>query len=207
VTDSQLGLLSHSLPSKRSYSLEESKPIRQQPAQAGYPQPVYSTNQPVNPSQYVANPVQSHQQTPYPAATQYNSYPDAVPGHDLTYSPSATYPTYSTSQNETVEAPLGGPYQGAQAHHGLSQTSPTNAYHQPTNNTANLAWQQYASNMGGLLEPQDCYSASALMQLQGGRGEVSGEGVHQDLTGHLNGQVTEELSGQWPMIVFPNLQQ
>jgi len=213
VTDSQLGLLSHSLPSKRSYSLEETKPIRQQSVQTGYPpQPVYPTNQTVNSNQYTPNPVQSHQSTPYPAATQYSPYPEAVQAQNLAYSPSASYPTYSTTQNESIEAPLGGAYQGAQGHRGLPQTSPTNAYHQSTSIPANLAWQQYATNMGGVLEPQDCYSASALMQLQGGRAEVGSEGLHQgvhqgDLTGHLNGQVTEELSGQWPMIAFPNLQQ
>ena len=208
VTDSQLGLLSHSLPSKRSYALEEPKPIRQQSAQAVYPpQPVYPTTQPLNSNQYVPTAIQSHQQTPYPPATQYSPYPEEVPAQNLDYTPSATYPAYSTSQNDSVEAPLGVTYQGAQAHHPLPQTTPTNTYHQSTSIPANFAWQQYASNMGGVPEPQDCYSASALMQLQGGRGEVSNEGLHQgDLSGHLNGQVGEEISGQWPMIVFQNLQ-
>ena len=208
VTDSQLGLLSHSLPSKRSYSLDEPKPTRQQPVKAEYsPQPAYPTNQPVNSIQYVPNLVQSHQQTPYPAATQYSPYPEAVTTQNLTYTPTATYPTYTTAQSESIETPLSGTYQGAQAHHSLSQTSPTSLYHQAADIPANLAWQQYASNMGGVLEPQDCYSASALMQLQGGRGEGNGEGVHHgDLTGNLNSQVTEDLSGQWPRIVFPNLQ-
>lgn len=66
--------------------------------------------------------------------------------------------------------------------------------------------------MVGSLEMQDCYSASALMQLQG-----SGEAAHQDIAvtasmeaahlgGHLRGNVivsgAGNMEGQWPLIMF-----
>ena len=211
VTDSQLNLLARSLPSENYASIEDSQPMRQQSSLGTryHPQQDCAIDQTVSANTYAPNPAQSHAQTSYPATTQYNSFPEVARAPNLTYTPSSNYATYSSSsQNEVTRPPLVPVFQATQPHGGMPQASPTTQFHQTPNNPANMAWQQYASTMVG-----DCYSdsASALMQLQGGR-DINNEGRHQgDMTGvstisnsHMGGMVADSMSNQWPMIVFPN---
>jgi hypothetical protein len=74
------------------------------------------------------------------------------------------------------------------------------------------AWQQWTTTMAGNLEPQDCYSANALMQL-GGRdlAEASSGGnlhtgdaqtsvgVGQLDHGHM---AASGMAGTWPLNIF-----
>ncbi|KAH8596660.1 fungal-specific transcription factor domain-containing protein [Bisporella sp. PMI_857] len=213
VIDSQLGLLARSLPSQ-DYASQDSKPVHQQPASHTFQSNhSYSSDQSARSHSYTPDALSSHQQTPYPHPTQYSPYAEAPPAQNINYTPSATYPSYPIpSQNESIESPVVGPYQGTHTHHSLSQASPTNSYHHSPANPTNLAWQQYASNFGGAIEHQDSYSASALMQLQNGRDLSTEGGHHSDLSGGANlqsapmggplgAQVTDDIN-QWPLIVF-----
>jgi len=210
VTDGTLGLLSRSLPSSKtplynSNTLKDTKP-RQTSSHGSHPSfsspsQNYPTD-PNNPPPYVP-PAQIHQQTPYPAATQYNTYPESTSSQNLTYTPSSNYPTYSaSSHDENIEAPLLAAF-AAQA----SQL-PQQPNYAP--NSVSSAWQQYTMTMAGGLEPQEqLFSASALMQLQGGR-ELNGDISHDnDLAvtssmtgGHLGGPVSGSLGGTWPLNIF-----
>ncbi|KAG9249253.1 fungal-specific transcription factor domain-containing protein [Calycina marina] len=209
ATSSQLGLLSHSL-SNRYHHQEESQPIRQQqPVQANYPQPTYAPTHVVNTNSYISTPVQTRMQTPYPPATQYTNYSEATSSRNIAYSPSVTYPTFQQPQGQNVNSTLNTAYDGA-AGSSSAHTAPSSntglPYRQPPAMSPNLAWQQYANNMTGILEPQDSYSASALMQLPGDASrDVNAMGA--DLTSQMNFEIPEDLSGQWPMIAFQNHQQ
>jgi hypothetical protein len=117
----------------------------------------------------------THQQTPYPAATQYSNYPDpTVNNSGLDYSPqdSHTYNAYPSVTTDSVEAPLLAAF-AAQAASQNSSSSSQWGSHRPvsqpqTHNSGSQSWQQWTSTMAaGNLEPQDRYSASALMQLGG----------------------------------------
>jgi hypothetical protein len=83
-------------------------------------------------------------------------------------------------------------------------------------NSGSQAWQQWTSTMAGNLEPQDCYSANALMQL-GGReladgissgstqtveAQAGGGGVGQleHTVGHLG--ASAGMGGTWPLNIF-----
>jgi hypothetical protein len=82
-------------------------------------------------------------------------------------------------------------------------------------NSGSQSWQQWTSTMTGNLEPQDCYSANALMQLggrelaEGTSGSNSqtadaqaGVGVSQldHSVSHLSG--SSGMGGTWPLNIF-----
>ena len=204
VTDGTLSRLSRSLPGKptgyaaNGNTIEDIKPSLQSPntastyntssASQNYS---YSNGPPTNgtnnTSAYIpTNNASLHESTPYPAATQYSTYPDSASSIAYTPSqPSNSYTTYPTS-SDGVEAPMLVAFaaQASQAHPGQDQSqwraSPNSM------NSGSQAWQQWTNTMAGNLEPQDCYSANALMQL-GGRDLADGSSGGSGQT--LNAQV------------------
>ncbi|KAI9648203.1 hypothetical protein NHQ30_002835 [Ciborinia camelliae] len=233
VTDGTLGLLSRNLPAKNDESYvstnnaqEEVRPSDQNPntnANNGYPVAPQNYNYNEAPSGSGSAPAASytpsegqmtHQQTPYPAATQYSPYLEAAPNtSDLTYAQqeNQNYAGYSAPSTESVEAPLIAAL-AAQA----SQVAPS-TWHRPSiqvNTAPTQAWQHWTSTITGNLEPQECYSASALMQL-GGRDMSSGDTTQLNTSmgevqngsvgeqGHLGGQVSGAIPGAtWPLNLF-----
>jgi hypothetical protein len=110
---------------------------------------------------------ETHQRRRYPTATQYPTTPEsATNSSNLTYAAQDNFSTDSVSI-DNVEAPLVTAF-AAQA----SQVSPA---WRPGPGSAQMnfglqAWHQWTSIMTGntgQLEPQDCYSANALMQPHG----------------------------------------
>ena len=81
-------------------------------------------------------------------------------------------------------------------------------------NTTSQSWQQWTSTVAGNLEPQDCYSANALMQLGGrelgdGSSGVNGQGADAQAgvgvgVGHLDHShmASVGMSGTWPLNIF-----
>ena len=78
------------------------------------------------------------------------------------------------------------------------------------------SWQLWTSTMAGNLEPQDCYSASALMQLGGremggGSGDGGGGAEMAQMGGGVMGGVQQQqgmgdsgagTGGAWPLNIF-----
>lgn len=62
--------------------------------------------------------------------------------------------------------------------------------HQTSNSSGSQAWQQWTSTMTGNLEPQDCFSANALMQM--GAGPVS----------HAEAAPQDHNVAAWPLNIF-----
>jgi hypothetical protein len=227
--DCTLGLLSRSLPqNKPTYAnaVEDVKPLKRQsishPTQINFP--VATQNLPYNntavangesaPSAYIPAESQlAHQQTPYPAATQYSTYPDAgTNSSNLAYTTHDNFSAYPAT-TDSVEAPLLAAF-AAQA----SQVPPVwrPAPGSTPMNSGSQAWHQWTTTMAGnagQLEPQDCYSANALMQLGGrdmGNGGADnpqanvgmGLGVSAGTDhNHLNGSVNN-MGVEWPLSLF-----
>ena len=235
MTDGTLGLLSRSLPNKTtSYlpepnNLENSKSPNRQSISSST-NDFSNTNQAYNfdnntatngtsaaASGYIpADGQLTHQQTPYPTATQYSTYQDPnTNSSTLAYTPQethnyGTYPGPSTT-TDAVEAPLLAAF-AAQASQVASNTWGTRPSPHTTH-SGSQAWQQWTSTMAGSLEPQDCYSASALMQL-GGRDLGNGDGAQQT-SGEMtmaagatagvldHAQVAGQMTGgTWPLNIF-----
>jgi hypothetical protein len=233
VTDGTLGLLSRSLPGKATaYSAHTNGPMEdtKPPAQASAPAMTYGTtnasqaysysnspptNETNNSSSYISSDnAPLHDSTPYPAATQYSTYPDPAPS--IAYTPSQPPSSYTTypSGTDAVEAPLLAAF-AAQASQVHASQSPSQ-WRTPSNsmNTTSQSWQQWTSTVAGNLEPQDCYSANALMQL-GGRELADGSsGTNSQAAdaqagvgggiGHLDhGQMAPVgMGGTWPLNIF-----
>jgi len=239
VTDGTLSLLSRSLPpkvpnySQNSKALEKSDSPTQASGSGGaYPKstPVYYENPtgtnvtPSAPTYIHADNQMTHAQTPYPAATQYSTYSESA--STIAYTPNETANAYTSypANPDAIEAPLLAAF-AAQASQVQAQNQGTNWQRSPQQaHSGSLAWQQWTNTMAGSLEPQDCYSASALMQL-GGRelsngqtgpagessaaltsiainGRMNGIGIDQTQEGvaHLGGQVTNGMT--WPLNIF-----
>ncbi|KAF4637472.1 hypothetical protein G7Y89_g617 [Cudoniella acicularis] len=218
VTEGTLGLLKRSLPVKNIQKHEKIIKLSESPPEPS--PPIFSTNSsygysnsgPANgndPTGRAYAPVDGqlhHQPTPYPQATQYQSYSDTVPNSSsIAYTPQQTpFSNYPTSTG-TADAPL----LAALAAQG-SQMSPDTwrrDSHNPT--SGSQAWQQWTA-MAGNLEPQDCYSANALMDLQQARGVAHGNGVpipqgitanSGDAMDHLAGEQVNGI-GVWPQNIF-----
>ncbi|RFU32708.1 hypothetical protein B7463_g3610, partial [Scytalidium lignicola] len=191
VTDGTLGLLSKSLPNKSPGFLTGNHALEDTKPQ-----------------------VAQTPQTPYPAATQYSAYPDSNSNSSaLTYSSQENHGFTNYPANDSVEAPLLAAF-AAQA----SQVAPNNW--QRPHNPASHAWQQWTSTMAGNLEPQDCYSANALMQLGGrdlGNTENSGQttapitdmavtqvsqpNVMPDQS-HMAASNSSTMGAAWPLNIF-----
>jgi hypothetical protein len=184
---------------------------------------------PASSTSYITNEAQmAHTQTPYPAATQYSTYGETPPS-TIAYTPqdTASYAAYP-SNSETVEAPLLAAF-AAQASQVQAQNQGSNWQRSPHLATSgSLAWQQWTNTMAGTLEPQDCYSASALMQLGGrelGEGQVApnsqasaalnamtinsqngvGHPVNMEQNvGNIGGPLGSQVSGgvTWPLNIF-----
>lgn len=157
----------------------------------------------------------SHQQTPYPAATQYSPYLETAPNSSesaYAQQENQNYAGYSAPTTDSVEAPLIAAL-AAQA----SQATPSPWPHRNSiqaNTAPTQAWQHWTSTITGNLEPQECYSASALMQL-GGRDMNNGDATQLNTSmgevqngvvggqGHLGGQVSGAIPGAiWPLNIF-----
>lgn len=235
VTDGTLGLLSRSLPAKNTSYAQNTLPDSKSPSQRSNSAAgayssntnnahVYafennaSSNGNANTSSgYAAADNQtSHQQTPYPVATQYSTYPE--PAASLAYTPQETSHAYSNypTTSDSVEAPLLAAF-AAQA----SQVQASNTWHRSPNatNSNQASWQQWTNTLAGNLEPQDCFSASALVQLggrvlaesNGSTGQGSGMG---DMNSHTPGVVNVEhavshlgaqangMAPAWPLNIF-----
>lgn len=233
VTDGTLGLLSRNLPVKNdkgyasnSDPQEDIKPVEQTPniITNGYAVTTQNYNYSDASSDSANAPAvnytpsegqMSHQQTPYPAATQYSPYLDTASNtSDLTYAQqeNQNYPSYSAPNTDSVEAPLIAALT-AQA----SQVAPSTWQRSSiqVNTAPTQAWQNWTTAITDNAEPQDCYSsASALIQL-GGRDVSNGDTTQPNTTisevqngvvgeqGHLGGQVPSgAVLGTWPFVVF-----
>ncbi|PQE31486.1 hypothetical protein CJF32_00008079 [Rutstroemia sp. NJR-2017a WRK4] len=227
VADGTLGLLTRNLPTKNGNNTSSSippqdvKPSIEQPPSAsnGYSATTQnfnyndgSSNNDNGATNYAAVETQmSHSQTPYPAATQYPPYTESTSNtSDVGYAQQDTqlYSSYPITTTDPVEAPLLAAF-AAQA----SQVAP-NTWHRSSaqTNPASQAWQQWTSEMARNLEPQDCYSASALMQL-GGRNVSNGESSQpnpamNDMSNgvaaeqpHLGGPIAG-MGATWPLNIF-----
>lgn len=234
VTDGTLGLLSRSLPAKSSsYTQSNGLPDSKSPTQRSNSAGNYSNSNSNNSNPHVyafENPPVAngntttnatypppadnqlpHQQTPYPAATQYSTYTEPTASTTLAYTPQETSHAYSNypANNDAVEAPLLAAF-AAQA--SQVQANGGNWQRSPNSSGTQSSWQQWTNTLAGNLEPQDCFSASALVQL-GGRvlaeanansGQGSGMGdmntnqaAAMDGPTHLGAQVN-----QWPLNIF-----
>jgi hypothetical protein len=227
-----LGLLNRSAPqNKQSFSnaaddtKSQERPSVSHQAQINYTVPsqnlAYNNDAVANGdssnSTYVpSEPPIAHQQTPYPTATQYSTYPESVPNSsNLAYAAQDNYSSYPAN-TEPVEAPSLLTSFAAQA----SQVSPAWRSRPGTAqiNPSSQAWQQWTTTMTGntgQLEPQDCYSANALMQLGGrdmGSGTVDNAQTAAGIVdlnvpagadhSHLGGSVNGGLGVEWPINIF-----
>ena len=182
VTESTLGLLSRSLPGKPAgFSaingvVKDTKLAQTKIATSSYNATptnhnyAYPTTSPTNGTNSTSAFISTengplHQSTPYPAATQYSTYPETTSA--ITYtSPQAlnTYTTYPTT-TDGVNAPLLTSFAAEASHADQNQWRATHAAY-----SGSQAWQQWTStDFRRNLKPQDYYSATTLMQL-GGRG-------------------------------------
>lgn len=142
---------------------------------SGFAQESNNVNHPISTTQSYVSPDTplGHHQTPYPAATQYSNYPEPSSSNSaIAYTTQeagngyGTNNLYHASSADSVEAPLLAAF-AAQASQAQVQPSPQQSWARPVPQSTSQAWQQWTSTMTGHLEPQDCYSASALMQLGG----------------------------------------
>ncbi len=240
VTDGTIGLLSKSLQNNTGYinqsgshDMSAKSPHRRKSSSVNTNNHTYpnygnsfmdtnGTNNSNGSSGYMpSESPMTHQQTPYPAATQYSHYPDpTVNNSGLNYpsQDSHNYNAYPSVTSDSVEAPLLAAF-AAQA---ASQNSSTNqwASHRPASqpqihNSGSQSWQLWTSTMAaGNLEPQDRYSASALMQL-GGR-DLSGPDTAAPLADMAGGPGSGVMGGgdgaiggvhpsggiAWPLNIF-----
>ncbi|KAI9814705.1 MAG: hypothetical protein M1832_005704 [Thelocarpon impressellum] len=179
------------------------------------------------------------QPTTYPTTAQY-TYPEPSSASAMTYpahsnvgnvgdvftAADAAYPGPDGSMRvNSVAAPSPGPQPANSAYslfarpNAVAQTTGTYA---PSWNPGSQSWRQWTGTMAGNLEPQDRYSASALMQL-GGRGDLAsgvavegGEASEGAGSQHQHQQApVVEMSGPrgeaaqqqqqqqpWPLMVF-----
>jgi len=236
VTDGTLGLLSRSLPAKNNTYSQNTLPDSKSPSRVSnsgnYGNTTNNTNphiyafetaatsngNPTTNSTYVGPENQlSHQQTPYPAATQYSTYPEPAASTTMTYTPQQTSHAYSNYPTSTdpVEAPLLAAF-AAQA--SQVQANAGNWQRSPNISGTQASWQQWTNTLAGNLEPQDCFSASALVQLGGrgiaesngsaGQGSNMGEMNHQvgvnmeHGSTQLGAHVTGGMGTAWPLNIF-----
>lgn len=176
-----------------------------------------ATSNPTTNSTYVAPENQlSHQQTPYPAATQYSTYPEPAASTTMAYTPQQTSHAYSNYPTATdpVEAPLLAAF-AAQA--SQVQANAGNWQRSPNMSGTQASWQQWTNTLTNNLEPQDCFSASALVQLGGrvlaenngnaGQASNMGEMAHQAVSmehgsTHLGAHVAGAMGTAWPLNIF-----
>lgn len=223
VTDGTLGMLSHSLLAKSGFASQQqiingqevatktppqravSGSVNNTASSAsnnGFPAAVYGDASPSLHDNSVSTAFVSpesaitHQQTPYPPATQYSAYTDSTPSNttNISYTPTTTHHhssfSYSTGTNESVEAPLLAAFAN-QASQAAAQSWERPSSQRASNagimnsNHGSQSWQQWTSTVAGNLEPQDCYSASALMQL-GGR-DLDGNHAGMNTVSHAAG--------------------
>lgn len=194
VTDGTLGLIARNIPSKPSFSSMDGPHPPRLP-----PPPIFTSSQQsytvptTSPNSYIPESRQTHRQDSYPPVTQYRTYTDTTPTQALGYTPSTTYPTYPqlTAKFETNDN-LAAPLTSYSPQRPVSDSSNTSHYpgQQPT---ASSSWQQYTTAMVGNLELQDCYSASALMQLQGAAQQQQQQNTEVAVSAQ---------EAQWPLIMF-----
>ncbi|KAI9845552.1 MAG: hypothetical protein M1837_004649 [Sclerophora amabilis] len=163
-------------------------------------------------------------QSPYPTAAQY-SYPEPSAASNMAYPPSnvfAANPAYPAPDGSLHANPLSNPSPAPNASH---HSQPPNANYNlfaattpgagttvsaPSWNPGSQSWRQWTGTMAGNLEPQDCYSASALMQL-GGRNELSSSGdagasVTAAPVADMGSSAVEAVQAHqqppWPLMIF-----
>ncbi|TVY28338.1 Transcriptional activator protein [Lachnellula hyalina] len=140
-----------------------------------------------------------HQQTPYPQATQYQNYAESA---SSAYTPQENHQYTPYTASGTQEAPILAGF-ATQA----SQIAPDNWQRRDSQipSSSSQAWQQWANTLTNSLDPQESYSATALMQLGAGVIHTNvAQSTHEMATssaevldqGHLAGQV------QWPLNIF-----
>jgi hypothetical protein len=223
VTEPTLDLLNRSLPTKNTFAqnnvLEQSKSPSQQsvpPSTSPYSKPsTYSFNNSVTPNVNGASvPAYNaadghlpHQQTPYPQATQYQNYAEPAASSNLTYTPQGNHSYTPFSASETHEAPLLAAF-AAQA----SQITPDTWQRRESQipSSSSQAWHQWANTMTHVLDPQENYSANALMQLGAGDMNTANGNVAQTSSALSHEMATSsagvmdqgQLAGhvQWPWI-------
>lgn len=139
------------------------------------------------------------------ASTSHHAYPTNQDLRSYSVSHSPYTPTTTT---DTVPAPLIAAYAPQNAQQPAVENwnrSLSNAGH--IQGPGNLAWQQWTSTVTENLEPPDCYSANALMQLGRNMGSSGGPEHSLDVIGHstasIDGSVMA-LAGhmQWPLNIF-----
>lgn len=241
VTDGTLGLLSRSLQGNTSgFAIQDvstKSPKRRATSSSGITNGLSNYNASFQEANGAANAVSSaslydrdvkvaHQQTPYPVATQYSEYPDpTINSTGLNYSnqESHTYSAYTNTSSDLVDAPLLAAFANQATAVSASNWPQSTRPSSQSINSGSQSWQAWTSTMAGNLEPQDRYSASALMQL-GGRdlsvvtdavssaapmadmtgvsasGAVISQG-HVD-TGNMGGATMGNAGMTWPLNIF-----
>jgi len=122
----------------------------------------------------------SHQTTPYPAATVYSTYAETPSA--ISYAPHDNSNAFANYPTGNTEAPLVGGFEMTP-----SQPQQNNQWQRSMsiNPPGAQAWQQWTHSIGQV-EPQDRYSASALIQL-GARGNAAGINGAQTTIPDMNG--------------------
>ncbi|KAI9821133.1 MAG: hypothetical protein M1827_003867 [Pycnora praestabilis] len=152
-----------------------------------------------------------HTPTPYPAVTQY-AYPEpstsSYPAPPHPFEAASSYPDPANALSSTSNAHQTPASTGAFMFSNNPATYPQNQVI-----AGSQSWRQWTGTMAGNLEPQDCYSASALMQLGGrdlGNQDVgSGGAPVADMTGGIPGSGASADGGMsggagqpWPLMIF-----
>ncbi|TVY54610.1 Transcriptional activator protein acu-15 [Lachnellula cervina] len=213
VTEQTLGLLSRALPNRNSFAQnnlkKEKSPSRHSvpPLTSTYSKPstysfdnTTSNGNGASVSAYIpAEDHLPHQQTPYPQATQYQNYAESA---SSTYTPHENHPYTPYPASGTQEAPLLAGF-ATQA----SQIAPDTWQRRDSQipSSSSQAWHQWANTLTNSLDPQESYSANALMQL--GAGDIHtnvAQTSHDMATSSAEVMDQGQLAGQvqWPLNVF-----
>ncbi|TAQ91549.1 hypothetical protein B7494_g27 [Chlorociboria aeruginascens] len=223
VTDGTLSLLSRDIAARTTARVANSElksPTRQAPTSKSFstsPQTfAYPRNDPnapaTSPNTYLSPDSQvGRQQTPYPAATQYSSYPDGnTNSTPLSYTSQDNHNFHNyAASSDSAEAPLLAAFAN-QASQAASQSSWQQR--QGMQNDPSSAWAQWTSTMSNGIDSEDCYSAEALMQL-GTRNIGNGEAPHSSasMAGMTAGHALDHtvvathdgsLGNNWPLNIF-----
>lgn len=236
VTEGTLGLLSHSLQNKNGHFATPNAPAQSSDSRSPNQHTPTTTTAFANAPFFQENAANdgrssgnaygsadthaTHQQTPYPAATQYSAYPEPPSSsHGINY-PNQETSSFSGyhhgSTSDAVAAPLLEAF-AAQA----SQVVPNNWPRPPShgNNVHNgaNAWQEWTNTMAGKLEPQDMgYSGDAvgaLIALGGGNQNQADANATPmaDMNTAAQAATMVEQNGMhnggmpgvtWPLVVF-----
>jgi hypothetical protein len=214
VTEGTLHRLDRGLPSNNAARQSTSPPQQALPASTStYSKtPIYTFDSTATSNvagtsvpSYISADGLPHQQTPYPQATQYPTYSDPGPSSSLNYTPQEAHTYTPFTASEPHDAPL----LAAFATQASQVASDWQRRDSQIPNSSSQAWHQWTNTMTNSLEPQECYSANALMQLGGNTttaeaSQTSAALAHEMATTSAGVLEQSQLAGhvQWPLNLF-----